>query len=211
MHLSPAHFVLLKKFGIPSLIVGLTIVSIGTSAPEIVVSTTAALTENTVLALGNVVGSNIFNIALCLGLSGVSAPSGLIAPEQLIALDLKVMVLGLVLLPVAFAGYVVSRVEGGILLGWNFLNLLLTVLAAITSPLFSIIFKLTLFALLSLTFIYAFYKDSAALMESAKSTPIFCVLVVRLIHAPASVLPCCINSAGFSAVFACTLAQIEAK
>ena len=62
MHLSPAHLVLLKKFGIPSLIVDLTIVSIGTSAPEIVVSTTAALTENTALALGNVVGSNIFNI-----------------------------------------------------------------------------------------------------------------------------------------------------
>lgn len=57
-----------KKFNIPSLVIGLTIVAFGTSAPELIVSITAAIQGSTDIALGNVVGSNIFNILFILGL-----------------------------------------------------------------------------------------------------------------------------------------------
>ena len=56
-----------KRFGISDLVIGLTIVAIGTSAPELVVSVTAALNGSAELALGNVVGSNVFNILAIVG------------------------------------------------------------------------------------------------------------------------------------------------
>ena len=59
------------KFGIPQLVVGLTIVAMGTSAPEAAVSITAALKGNAGIAVGNVVGSNILNILIILGLTGL--------------------------------------------------------------------------------------------------------------------------------------------
>ena len=59
------------KLGIPQLVVGLTIVAMGTSAPEAAVSITAALKNNSGIAIGNVVGSNILNILIILGISAV--------------------------------------------------------------------------------------------------------------------------------------------
>ena len=59
-----------RKLGIPQLVVGLTIVAMGTSAPEAAVSITAALKGNAGIAVGNVVGSNILNILIILGLTG---------------------------------------------------------------------------------------------------------------------------------------------
>ena len=63
-----------EKFGIPQLVIGLTIVAMGTSAPEAAVSITAALRGNADITVGNVVGSNILNILVILGLSAVVAP-----------------------------------------------------------------------------------------------------------------------------------------
>lgn len=60
-----------EKFGIPQLVVGLTIVAMGTSAPEAAVSITAALKGTADIAVGNVVGSNILNILIILGLTGL--------------------------------------------------------------------------------------------------------------------------------------------
>ena len=143
------------SLGVDELVVGLTVVAIGTSLPEIAASVAAVLRGERDLAIGNVVGSNIFNIALCLGLSGVLAPSGLIAPKQLLEFDLRVMVVAaLVLLPVAFTGYVVSRIEGSVLLGWSILYLLLTVLAAVTSPLYPGMLKIMVYGFLPLTCAY---------------------------------------------------------
>ena len=59
-----------ERFGIPTIVVGLTIVAIGSSAPEFVVSTVSAIQGNVDIALGNIVGSNIFNI---LGIMGITA------------------------------------------------------------------------------------------------------------------------------------------
>ncbi len=63
-----------RHFGMSNLLIGLTIVAIGTSAPEIVVSTTASLTNNAGLAIGNAIGSNIANIALVLGTTALIMP-----------------------------------------------------------------------------------------------------------------------------------------
>ena len=60
-----------RKMGIPQLVVGLTIVAIGTSAPEAAVSITAALKNNADIAIGNIVGSNIFNILFVIGTSAL--------------------------------------------------------------------------------------------------------------------------------------------
>ena len=60
-----------KKFHIPEIVVGLTIVSIGTSMPELFVSVTSALEGHSDLSIGNVIGSNICNLLLILGLSSI--------------------------------------------------------------------------------------------------------------------------------------------
>ena len=62
------------KFGIPQLVIGLTIVAMGTSAPEAAVSISAALQDNAGITIGNVVGSNILNVFVILGLASVIIP-----------------------------------------------------------------------------------------------------------------------------------------
>lgn len=63
-----------QKFGIPSLVIGLTIVAMGTSAPEAAISITAAVKGNAGISIGNVVGSNILNILIILGIASVITP-----------------------------------------------------------------------------------------------------------------------------------------
>ncbi|OLT21528.1 sodium:calcium antiporter [Ornithinimicrobium sp. CNJ-824] len=100
--------------GVSGLVVGLTVVAVGTSLPELAASAVAALRGERDLALGNVVGSCIANLGLVLGLPALLA-RGLDVPAAVLALDLPVMLAtSLVLLPVAFTGFVVARWEGGL-------------------------------------------------------------------------------------------------
>jgi len=100
-------------FGVPALIVGLTVVAYGTSAPELAVSTLAAWRNDADIALGNVVGSNIYNILAILGPSALIAP--LIIATQVVRLDLWVMIgVSLVAFAMALDGRV-SRSEGLVL------------------------------------------------------------------------------------------------
>lgn len=102
------------RLGVTPLVIGLTVVAFGTSTPEMIVSTMAALDGQGDIAVGNVVGSNIFNICVILGLSTLLAP--LKAKMQLIWLDTPVMI-GVSLLFVAlFRDFRISRVEAGLLL-----------------------------------------------------------------------------------------------
>lgn len=99
--------------GVSPLVVGLTIVAFGTSAPEMTVSVAAALEGKTDVAYGNVVGSNIFNVLLILGVCAVVAP--LVVARQLVRVDVPIMI-GVSLLAWAFGtDGRVSRVEGAIL------------------------------------------------------------------------------------------------
>ena len=76
------------------------------------------------------------NAHLCLGMAGLASPAGLGAPEQLIAFDMRVMVVvAIVLLPLIITDYTISRVEGVLLLSWSAIYLIWTVLAATDNPL----------------------------------------------------------------------------
>lgn len=78
------------SFGIPPLVVGLTIIAFGTSAPEMAVSTGAVLNGQTDIAIGNVVGSNIFNVLFILGVSALITP--LLVNIQLIRQEVPIMI-----------------------------------------------------------------------------------------------------------------------
>ena len=101
------------RFGISSLVVGLTVVAFGTSAPELVVSLNAALVGRGSMAVGNVIGSNVANIALILGLSAVISP--IRAQAQLIRRDVPIMILATVVLVLMLSNGVLGRWEGLIL------------------------------------------------------------------------------------------------
>ena len=106
---------LAARLRIPPLVVGLTVVALGTSAPEIAVSVDAAVSGRPDVALGNVVGSNIFNILVILGISAVVAP--LVVRSELVKLDLPVM-LAVSALPLLLGlDRFISAGEGGLLLG----------------------------------------------------------------------------------------------
>lgn len=103
------------SLGVPELIVGLTIVALGTSAPEIVTTLIAALQGRRELAIGNAVGSNIFNILLVLGASSTLAAEGISIGSDAIKLDLPIMVAAAVAcLPVVFWDHKLDRWEGGV-------------------------------------------------------------------------------------------------
>ena len=105
---------LASRFGIPPLIIGLTVVAFGTSAPETAVSVQASLGGSGDIAVGNVIGSNIANILLILGLSALIAP--LVVSRQLIRLDVPVMIgAGLLCYALAWNGSI-SRLDGALLL-----------------------------------------------------------------------------------------------
>ncbi len=104
---------LATAFRISPLVIGLTVVAFGTSAPELGVSLQAALTGNADVAIGNVVGSNIVNILLVLGASAMIAP--LLVSRQLIRIDVPLMILSAIGMWVAALDGVISRVEGAIM------------------------------------------------------------------------------------------------
>ncbi|AGF73036.1 calcium/sodium antiporter [Corynebacterium halotolerans] len=104
--------------GISSLVVGLTVVAIGTSLPELVTSITAVRRGERDIAVGNIVGSNIFNIGVVLGLPALISLEGIPVSGAAVALDIPVMLAtSIALLPIAFTGFVIARWEGAIFLG----------------------------------------------------------------------------------------------
>jgi cation:H+ antiporter len=105
---------LARRLGLSPLLVGLTVVAYGTSAPELIVSVMAALQGKGALALGNAVGSNIFNVGVVLGLSALIAP--LRVQSQLVRLDTPVMLSVAVVFLVMFLDGQISRAEAGFLL-----------------------------------------------------------------------------------------------
>jgi cation:H+ antiporter len=122
-------------FGVSDLIVGLTVVAVGTSLPELATSIVAVRRGQRDLAVGNVVGSNIFNIGAVAGLAGLISPTGLPVPESALALDIPLMIAAaLVLLPLAFTGKVIARWEGALLLVLYTSYLIYTVLSASERP-----------------------------------------------------------------------------
>lgn len=105
------------SLGVSEAVIGLTIIAAGTSLPEVMTSVMATLRGQRDIAIGNVVGSNIFNLLCVLGLSGLVSPEPLVAGSQLAALDMPVMLgVALLCLPLFFTGATLSRFEGALFL-----------------------------------------------------------------------------------------------
>jgi len=105
---------LAKQFGISEVIIGLTIVAIGTSMPELVTSVMAALKGQSDIAIGNVVGSNIFNL---LGILGATALIQPVSADGFNEIDFSAMLIfAFMVLPFAWSSLRIGRREGGILL-----------------------------------------------------------------------------------------------
>ena len=102
-----------RRFGISPVIIGLTVVAFGTSAPELAVNILASYQGNVDIAMGNVVGSNIFNVAFILGICSMISP--LYVSSQLIRVDIPLMVLATGLLWFMASNQVISPLEGWIL------------------------------------------------------------------------------------------------
>ena len=103
--------------GVSSLVVGLTVVAVGTSLPELATSLIAAVRGERDLAVGNIVGSCVFNICVVLGAAGLVSTGGIPVASAAVALDIPLMVAAAVaLLPVAFTGLAIARWEGALFL-----------------------------------------------------------------------------------------------
>lgn len=104
---------LASRLGLSSLAIGLTVVAFGTSAPELAVSLNAAMNNASDISLGNVIGSNIANIGLILGLSAVISP--LVVQAKIIRMDAPIMITSMLLAVVFLLDNQISRLEGLIL------------------------------------------------------------------------------------------------
>jgi cation:H+ antiporter len=121
-----------KALGVSDLVIGLTIVAAGTSMPEVATSVTAAMKGERDIAVGNVVGSNTFNILGCLGVSGlVSGDLGLTVAPALLNFDVWVMIaVALACLPIFMTGHEIARWEGGVFVAYYAAYVAYLILAA---------------------------------------------------------------------------------
>ena len=104
-----------KRFHIPEIIIGLTIVSIGTSMPELFVSITSALEGYSDMAVGNVIGSNLCNLLLILGLSAIIKEIEFKKETRLIEIPLT-LVVTMILFVLCNIGADITRIEGAIMI-----------------------------------------------------------------------------------------------
>ncbi len=111
--------VIAQIFGLSETIIGLTIIAIGTSLPEVVTSIMASIKGERDIAVGNVVGSNLFNLLGVLGVAALFAPGGIDLPSSVAWFDFPVMTaVAVVCLPIFFTGGEISRWEGVVLFGY---------------------------------------------------------------------------------------------
>jgi cation:H+ antiporter len=104
---------LARGFGVKPLVIGLTVVAYGTSAPELAVATDTALTNNAPIALGTVIGSCAANISLILGITALIRPPSI--DGRLIRREVPVLLGSAIAVPLLFRNGVLSRLEGGLL------------------------------------------------------------------------------------------------
>ena len=121
-----------KTMGVSDVVIGLTIVAAGTSLPEVAASLTAAFKGERDIAVGNVVGSNLFNILGCLGLAGLASGSaGLGMAPSVLAFDIWIMLaVALACLPVFLSGREIARWEGGVFVAYYAAYVAYLILAA---------------------------------------------------------------------------------
>ncbi len=103
------------SFGVSELVIGLTIIAAGTSLPEVATSVIAAIKGERDIAVGNVIGSNLFNILCVLGLAGLIAPGGVAVNDTALRLDIPVMIaVAVACWPIFITGNLIARWEGAV-------------------------------------------------------------------------------------------------
>lgn len=141
-----------KYFGVSEVVIGLTIVAAGTSLPELVTSIIAAIRGERDIAVGNVVGSNIFNIMAVLGIASIVAPTGIPVDAATIRFDIPVMLaVAMACLPIFYTGQTISRPEGLLFFGYYVAYTLYVVFLATSNPALNTFSQVMLYGALPLT------------------------------------------------------------
>lgn len=153
---------LARAFGISELIIGLTIVSVGTSVPELATSIIATLKGERDIAIGNIVGSCIFNILGIIGVIGLVAPDGIEVDPSVLKFDLPVAIAACIAcLPIFFTGHKISRWEGALFFGYYAAYIAFLILRTQkqeAAPMFNMLMLGFIIPLMAITFLIIFYR-----------------------------------------------------
>ena len=124
-----------QALGVSELVIGLTIVAAGTSLPEVATSIVASLRGERDIAVGNLVGSNLFNLLGVLGLGGLVAPNGIPVPPGALTFDIPVMIgAAVATLPIVFTNYRIARWEGLLLFAFYIAYVVFLIMEAAEHP-----------------------------------------------------------------------------
>jgi cation:H+ antiporter len=152
-----------RWWGISELVIGLTVVAVGTSLPEIATSIVAVLRGERDIAVGNAIGSNIFNLLSVLGVTSLIAPGGIGVPVGVLAFDLPVMIaVAVACLPIFYTGNLVARWEGTLFLLYYMAYVAYLVFDATghdTLPLFSATMALFVIPLTMIGIVVSLWRD----------------------------------------------------
>lgn len=163
-----------ENLGVSELIIGLTIIAAGTSLPEVATSIVAGLRGERDIAVGNVVGSNLFNILVVLGITALLAPSGLRVAPAAINFDMPVMLAASFLcLPIFFVNYRIGRWEGALFLSYYIFYTAYLILDASRHdalPAFSAIMRWFVIPATILTIILVFVRELARRLRARRSS-----------------------------------------
>lgn len=156
--------------GISELVIGLTIIAAGTSLPEVATSVVAAIKGEKDIAVGNVVGSNIFNILSVLGLTSIVAPNGISVSPAVLNFDIPIMIaVAIACLPIFFTGNSISRWEGVLFFGYYIAYILYLFFDATQHnmlPAFSSVMILFVIPITAVTLILISYREFKKIIGS---------------------------------------------
>lgn len=154
--------ILARALGVGELVIGMTIVAAGTSLPEVATSVVATIRGQKDIAVGNVVGSCIFNILGIVGVAGLIAPDGIAVAPSVLGFNLPVAIAACVAcLPVFFTGHKISRWEGALFLGYFAAYTTYLIMEAKdheSLPMFSTIMMWFVIPLTLVTFVIVMYR-----------------------------------------------------
>jgi len=165
--------VIAKTIGVSRLVIGLTIVAAGTSLPEVATSVVASIRGFQDIAVGNVIGSNIFNILGVLGLSSLLSPEGLDVTAAALRFDIPVMiVVAIACFPIFFTGRIIARWEGMLFLFYYLAYIMYLIFHSAqhkTLPVFSMVMMvfvipITVLTLL-ITTLYSLRRDQKGVVK----------------------------------------------
>jgi cation:H+ antiporter len=162
---------LARSLGVSELIIGLTVVSLGTGMPELVTSVIAGIRKESDIAVGNIIGSNLFNMLAVMGITAALAPQGVAVAPAAVTFDIPVMIASAVAcLPIFYVGYYIFRWEGFLFVGYYVAYVVYLILAAAQHdalPMFSSVMLEFVIPLTAVTLGILVYRTATARRRSA--------------------------------------------